>query len=136
MSTRGAGLRRAGRFIVRSLKVGVLLPSAVFASIEPPGGYDGRSLAMGGTGAAYIHNAAAIYPNPAGLEGIERFSATLDFTGLSPRKTTPVNGDQTSVASDASFYPLFMVAAGYRLMDRVKRPSSTQPQTQPSDWRP
>jgi len=119
MSTRGAGLRRAGRFIVLSLKVGVLLPSAVFASIEPPGGYDGRSLAMGGTGAAYIHNAAAIYHNPAGLEGIERFSATLDFTGLSPRKTTPVNGDQTSVASDASFYPLFMVGAGYRLMDRV-----------------
>jgi len=112
-------LRCANGFILVLLKVGVLLPSAVFASTEPPGAYDGRSLAMGGTGAAYIHDPAAVYHNPAGLAGIERFSATLDFTGFSPRYTTPLNGDQTSVKSDSTIYPFFLVGAAYRLMDRV-----------------
>src|SRR5712692_7452950 len=97
----------------------LLLAAYARGSTEPPGGYDGRSVAMGGTGAAYIHNAAAIYHNPAGLSGVERFTATVDLTGFSPRDTTPLNGDQSSVRSDFSVYPLFLVGAAYRVLDRV-----------------
>lgn len=112
-------MRRNGQFIRVLLSLTGSLSSSSLASTEPPGGYDGRSVAMGGTGAAYIHNAAAIYHNPAGLSGVERFSATVDLTGFSPRDTTPLNGDQTSVRSDFSVYPLFLAGAAYRLLDRV-----------------
>jgi long-chain fatty acid transport protein len=112
-------VRRNTQLIRVLLSVIGLASASAFASTEPPGGYDGRSVAMGGTGAAYIHNAAAIYHNPAGLSGVERFAATVDLTGFSPRDTTPLNGDQTSVKSDFSVFPLFFVGAAYRLLDRV-----------------
>ena len=97
----------------------LLLAAYARGSTEPPGGYDGRSVAMGGTGAAYIHNAAAIYHNPASLDGVKAFTATVDFTGFSPRLTSPVSGDGTSVSSDFSVYPLFLAGAAYRLTDRI-----------------
>ncbi len=97
----------------------LLLTASARGSTEPPGGYDGRSLAMGGTGAAYIHNASAIYHNPASLDGVKSFTATLDFTGSAPRLTSPVSGDGTSVSSDFSVYPLFLAGAAYRLTDRI-----------------
>ena len=69
-------MRRNTQLIRVLLSLIGFLSSGAFASTEPPGGYDGRSVAMGGTGAAYIHNAAAIYHNPAGLSGVEHFTAT------------------------------------------------------------
>src|SRR5260370_17791906 len=74
---------------------------------------------MGGPGAAYIHNAAAIYHTPASLDGVKGFTATVDFTGFSPRLTSPVSGDGTAISSDFSVYPLFLAGAAYRLTDRI-----------------
>src|SRR5262249_163803 len=80
---------------------------------------DGRSLAMGGTGVSHIHSGAAVYHNPANMDDMQQGAFTLDFTGFSPTITSPLGGPQTSLSSDFSLYPLFLVGGGYRVLDRI-----------------
>jgi long-chain fatty acid transport protein len=89
------------------------------ATNDGPATYDARSVGMGGTGVAYIDNGAASYHNPASLEGIHEFAATGVVTPFGPQLTTPVAGPQTEVASTRTFFPLFLLGAGYRVADPV-----------------
>ena len=99
--------------------VALLVSSGARASNEPPALYDARSVAMGGTGGAYLENGASVYHNPGALDGIAQGAFTL---ALSPSSTvihSPVAGPNTSVKSDASVFPLFLVGGAYRVSDRV-----------------
>ena len=107
---------------VRSLRVeaNVVLALVLFgvgagATTEPPAAYDARSVAMGGSGVAHVHNGAAIYHNPAALEGMEQGAFTAVFAPSKVTNTVPLNGPGTSVSSDASLFPMFFVGGGYRV---------------------
>jgi long-chain fatty acid transport protein len=95
------------------------LAETASASPEPPGAYDARSLGMAGTGVSYIHNGSSVYHNPAILDGIKDYSATLSVTGAMPMVTAPVNGPQTQLSSDSSVVPLVLIGGGYRLTDQL-----------------
>src|SRR5512141_164073 len=53
----------------------LLTAGQVLASTELPSPYDARSVGMGGAGIASVHNAAAIYHNPAALHEVQSLAA-------------------------------------------------------------
>jgi long-chain fatty acid transport protein len=89
------------------------------ATTDPPAVYDGRSVAMGGTGVAHIHNAAALYHNVASLHEVEQLTVTADISPTTTTLTAPVNGPGTSSDSVSSIVPLFLVGGAYRINDRI-----------------
>lgn len=91
------------------------ISQSALANTEPPAAYDARSVALGGTGAAYIHNGASVFHNPAALEGIEKFALTADLSLSRPTNTVPLNGPDTKVKSDPTTFPMFLIGGGYRL---------------------
>ncbi|MEO7092185.1 MAG: outer membrane protein transport protein [Polyangiales bacterium] len=96
-----------------------LVSSIASASTEPPSVYDARSVGMGGTGGAYLENGASVYHNPAALDGIAKGAFTLVLSPTSTVIHSPVAGPNTSVKSDASTFPLFLLGGAYRVSDRV-----------------
>ena len=52
----------------------LLVASTASATTEVPAQGDARSVALGGTGTAYLYTAAAVFLNPAALDGVEKFS--------------------------------------------------------------
>lgn len=97
----------------------VLSPTRASASTELPSPYDARSVGMGGTGVATIHNGAAVYHNPAALHEVKVMAATVAFTPGVSSLSGPVEGPDTKVTSKAGFVPLFLVGGAYRLADRL-----------------
>ncbi len=100
--------------------IAVVLPLAGWASTELPAQYDGRSMALGGAGAGYLDDGAALAFNPASLEQMETFVATLDVSLFIPRATAPfpaMTGGVEQIDSARSAFPLFFLGAAYRLWD-------------------
>jgi long-chain fatty acid transport protein len=89
------------------------------ATTDGPANYDARSVGMGGTGVAFLHNGASVYMNPATLHGINELAATGVITAFGPQLTAPAAGPQTEVETNRDFFPLFLVGAGYRLSERI-----------------
>src|SRR5438552_9443362 len=89
------------------------------ASIDLAGQYDGRAVAIGGTGASYVENGASVFLNPATLDGVKGVATTVDLSPIGPGLTTPLAGPDTAVKSDTSFFPLFVAGGGFRVSDRV-----------------
>lgn len=93
---------------------------AAMANIEPPAPYDARSVGLGSTGVAYTLNAAAVYQNPADLQGILLMAFTFDASPTMPAAEAPLNGpDAPTVHSSRSPFPLFLLGGAYRLHERV-----------------
>jgi long-chain fatty acid transport protein len=92
----------------------VTLPAG--ATTELPLRYNARSLAMGGTGVAHVDDASAIAINPAGLDRIENFSATLGATPFLPRTTAPFSATRTQ-STETQVVPLFFGGAALRVLD-------------------
>lgn len=97
----------------------VLHGTAAEANTEPAAAYDAQSVALGGTGVAYVHNGASMYHNPAALEGIGKLALTGVLSLSAPESTVPLNGPDTSVSSDATPFPLFLVGGAYRVFDSL-----------------
>lgn len=93
------------------------LASSVLASAntEPPPAYDARSVGMGSTGVAHVHNGAALFHNPAALQGLENGAVTLGFAPLAPQMSVPLAGPETQVKSERSVFPMFLVGGAYRV---------------------
>jgi long-chain fatty acid transport protein len=91
------------------------------ATTELPAQYDARSVGLGGTGASFIENGASIYLNPAALDGIQNFAATVVLTPVQPVITAPLAPPpmNTPVKADTPFFPLFLAGAGVRLSDQI-----------------
>ncbi len=97
--------------------VSLLASSVALATTEIPGLYDARSTGMGGTGAAFIDSAAAIYNNPAALDQIKTMVVTADVTPMRSQTESPFYGPQYK--SEATISPLFFLGGAYRVHERV-----------------
>ena len=93
--------------------------SAVRANTEPPAPYDARSVGMGSTGVAHVHNGASLYHNPAGLDGVEKAAFTLAIAPLAAQTTAPLAGPETAVKSERRILPMFLVGGAYRINERL-----------------
>jgi long-chain fatty acid transport protein len=113
-------LRPLDRFRVSALFLSAtaLVTSVTLGTTELPLRYNARSLAMGGTGVAHVDDASAIAINPAGLDRIESFSATLGVTPFLPRTTAPFSPGRTQ-STETQVIPLFFGGAAFRLLDRL-----------------
>jgi long-subunit fatty acid transport protein len=91
------------------------------ATTELPLRFNARSLAMGGTGVAFVDDASAIAINPARLDRIENWSATLGVTPFFPRSTapfTPRPGEPVRRHStETQAIPLFFAGGALRVLD-------------------
>jgi long-chain fatty acid transport protein len=114
----------ATRVVVAGVLFGVLVaPSQARATTEVPAVADARSIALGGTGVAYLHNPTAVYLDPASLDGVQKLSMTADFspmiiTGHAPLQSGPTGGPQQTNLQ-TTFAPFFLVGAAYRVQERV-----------------
>lgn len=92
------------------------------ANPEVPLLYDARSVALGGTGAAYLNSAAAGPHNPALLSQIAHTSFTATFTPYVLKLQAPFKLSNTStmqVHSGAIFGPFTQLALATRLHHRI-----------------
>lgn len=113
-----AGHRRS--IAAWALAIAVLgTTSAARANPEPPATYDARVVGMGGTAVAYYEGPAALYHNPAGLDGIEGFEITASLTNLMVRFRAPFAGAGSETTSDMNYAPLFFLGGGARISRRV-----------------
>lgn len=107
-------------------KAALLGPSFAFAvfagsakaNIEPPAAYDARSVGMGSTGVAHVHNGASLFHNPAALAGVEKGAITADFAPLLPKMNAPLAAPETVVGGERGLFPMFLVGGAYRLDKR------------------
>ena len=86
---------------------------------EPPTTLDARVLSMGSTAVAHVHNGAAVYHNVAALSEVQAYVVTASLSALWVAQSAPVNGPNTSLDNDVSLVPLFVVAGGYRVHERI-----------------
>ncbi len=102
-----------------ALSVGLILTSTAEANPEPPGNYDARAVGMGTIAIPTIDNAAALFHNPAQLDQIERFSATVVATSLLVNLRAPFAGPGTEQDSGLIYAPLGFVGGVGRVHERV-----------------
>jgi long-chain fatty acid transport protein len=76
---------------------------------------DGRSIAMGNTGSAFIDAGSAIYQNPALMSQIQGGAVTLGFAPKFTSLTTPLAGPYTKIDNTSGFSPVFIAGGAYRL---------------------
>jgi long-chain fatty acid transport protein len=89
------------------------------ATTEPPSFFDARSVGMGSTGVAYIHNGSSLFHNVAAMEGIGSLAVTGVFGPAIPSLTTPARGPNTEVKSETNIAPVFLLGGAYRLSDKI-----------------
>jgi long-subunit fatty acid transport protein len=68
---------------------------------------------------AFLENAAAMFHNPANLQGIERVALTLAFSGIIANLGAPIDGPDDHQTTGPSAAPTFLIGAGVRVHDRV-----------------
>jgi long-subunit fatty acid transport protein len=97
----------------------VLYTSRVTANTEPPPAYDARSVGMGSTGVAHVHNGASLFHNPAALQGVKQLAITGDFSPFAPQMSAPLAGPETEVKSQRSIFPMFLLGGAYRVHPKL-----------------
>ena len=83
-------------------------PRSADANTEPSL-YDAHSVGMGGTGIGWLQGPAAIYINPAGLQGIDRFSGTFSFATIIAELSAPVGGPDDVISTGFTPFPSALV---------------------------
>lgn len=97
----------------------VLAPLGVaHANPEPPA-YDARGVGIGGTGLAYLDSPAAIFHNPANLQGIDRFELSLALTAIIVDLQAPLAGPDSEDHTGWRFAPLPFFGLALRVHERV-----------------
>ena len=89
------------------------------ANVEPPAAYDARSVGLGSTGVAHVHNGASLFHNPAAMQGVEGGAATAVFSPFLPQLSAPLAGPDTEVKSTRSLFPMFLVGGVYRINPKL-----------------
>ncbi len=108
------------------------LPTTAFAAgYDTPVLYSARHMGMGGTAIGYVDDPSSIFHNPAGLEGVARGAVLANLSPImakihgspSDHVVTGADGKTSrpglNIWSETAISPAFLVAAGYRLIDRV-----------------
>ncbi|HQP31324.1 MAG TPA: outer membrane protein transport protein [Deltaproteobacteria bacterium] len=102
-----------------------LAASGALTSTEFPGLYDARSAGMGGTGAAYLDSAAAMYANPAALDQIGRSVWTLDCSTVWSKMQAPMPVVRSTgigyepLESEHDISTVFFIGLAYRVRDWI-----------------
>ena len=109
--------KRGRAAIVGAVVFCVAVPAR--ANPEPPGLYDARVTGMGGQAVAFIDNAAAIFHNPAGLDGIDRIGATVAVNNLLVNLRAPFSGPGSEQDSGLQYAPFMFIGGGYRIHPRL-----------------
>jgi long-chain fatty acid transport protein len=87
--------------------------------------YDARSVAMGGTGTAFLEGATGgVYLNPALLDGVNKLDVSLTATPFIPQISAPLAQPGTvsptaQTDTETSLIPLFLLGVGVRVHERV-----------------
>lgn len=115
-----------------ALSLVLLCAHSASASFEINGLFDGRSLAMGGTGVAFLDSPAAVPTNPALLEQIKTLSVSLNAYLIASRRESPYtvyhlsDDGMTRYRTWDTFKfkrnspaPIPFLGGAYRLHDRV-----------------
>ncbi len=84
-----------------------------------PGLYDARSVGLAGAGVAFIRNPAAIFHNPANLEGVEDWAGTFVLTGLFANIGAPLDGPDDYTTTGLAAAPTFLLSGALRVHDRI-----------------
>jgi long-subunit fatty acid transport protein len=79
--------------------------------------YDGRSVGMGASG--LITNGAALYQNPAQLDGTKHLAVTLVVTPVFAQGTAPLDQDNVNLTTDVVVAPVGLLGANVRVLDRL-----------------
>lgn len=96
----------------------LMFAGSASASTELPLRFNARSLAMGGTGVAYVDDASSIAINPARLDAIPSFSAVATLAPFMPRNEVPFS-EGTQQKGQRSVVPLFFLGAGGHLTKQL-----------------
>lgn len=96
----------------------LMFAGSASASTELPLRFNARSLAMGGTGVAFVDDASSIAINPARLDAIPSFSAVATLAPFMPRNEVPFS-EGTRQKGERSVVPLFFLGAGGHLTKRL-----------------
>lgn len=104
---------------IGSTVTALLFSGLAHANIEPPAAYDARSIGMGSTGVAHVHNGASLFHNPAALSGVEKGAFTATFAPLLPQTRAPIAVPETQVTSERGFFPMFLVGGAYRVHPKL-----------------
>jgi long-subunit fatty acid transport protein len=109
---------------IRAKSIGLFLTIAATntiarANVEPPPAYDARSVGIGSTGVAHVHNGASLFHNPAAMQGVKDGAATLVFSPFLPQLSAPLAGPDTEVKGARSFFPMFLVGGVYRVNPKL-----------------
>lgn len=97
----------------------LLSAAQAHANPEPPGNYDARVVGMGTIATPTVRNATALFHNPAQLDQIEKFSATIVATSLLVNLRAPFAGPGTEEDSGLIYAPLLFAGAAFRVHERV-----------------
>lgn len=97
----------------------LFLGELAYANIEPPAAYDARSVGMGSTGVAHVHNGASLYHNPAALGEVQSGAITATFSPLLPQTKGPLTTPETEASSERGFFPMFLVGGAYRVHPKL-----------------
>jgi long-subunit fatty acid transport protein len=95
-----------------------LAPAAALANPEP-GLYDARTLGMAGAGIAFLDNPAAVFHNPANLEGVRGWAGTLSIAGIVAVMSAPLDGPGAERSTGPAAAPTFLLAGASRVLPRV-----------------
>src|SRR5688572_7225302 len=80
---------------------------------------DARAAGMGGGGVASSETASSVVTNPAGLDSIERYAATVTLSPVVLSVSAPLVAPDAEQSSDVAVVPLFFAGGGFRVSDRV-----------------
>jgi long-subunit fatty acid transport protein len=103
----------------------VLAPGVARANPELPAMYDARSVAMGGTGTAFLQGASGgVYHNPALLDGVGKLDVALTAAPFIPQVSAPLAQPGTvtptsQTDTESTVIPLFLLGAAVRVHERV-----------------
>jgi long-subunit fatty acid transport protein len=113
-----AQIRRACATLVAAGALAVA-GSAGASGYDTPMLYSARHMGMGGTAIGYVQDPSAIFHNPAGLAQIQRGQVLGDFSLLLGGLHASPNFAAKDLDSQLTVAPFFLVAAGYRLHQRI-----------------
>jgi long-chain fatty acid transport protein len=89
------------------------------ASPEHPVAYGSRSVGMAGGGVSFIDDAAATFHNPARLDAIDRFAATVAVNPFFLSSSGPFDGPGSERGGDLRVAPMPFGGFGVRVHERV-----------------
>ena len=111
-------MNRLARLLLVLVVLGWAAPARA-GGYDTPMLYSARHMGMGGSAIGWVNDPSALFHNPAGLAQVRGLSLLGDFSPLIGTITASPQGEPetTSIESNTTFAPFFLVGAGYRITE-------------------